>query len=79
MDRLVKSVRFGEITTDRAVRESGLCLCPDIVIKEQNKVMIIGVTCPFNNDSRALSDAAEHKYTKYEQLKQHFIARGMKC
>ena len=79
VDRIVKAVRFGEITTDRAVRESGLRVRPDIVVKERDKVLIIDVTCPFDNDSHALSDAAEHKFTKYEQLKQHFIACGMKC
>ena len=37
------------------------------------------MTCLFDNDSNAFADAAEHKYTKYLQLKEHFISRGFKC
>ena len=79
VDRIVKAVRFGEITMDRAVRESGLRLRPDIVVMDQKNVLIIDVTCPFDNDSRALAEAAEHKFTKYTDLKEHFISRGFKC
>ena len=42
-------------------------------------MLIIDVTCPFDNDANALSEAAQHKFTKYEQLKQHFIAQGLHC
>ena len=79
VERIVKAVRFGEITTDRAVRESGLRLRPDIIVKDQRNVLIIDVTCPFDNDSRALAEAAEHKFNKYIHLKEHFISRGLKC
>ena len=34
------------------------------------------VTC---NDANALSEAAQHKFTNYEQLKQHFITQGLHC
>ena len=63
VDRIVNAVRFGEITTDRAIRESGLHLRPDIVVKDHKNVLIIDVTCPFDNDVNVLADAAEHKYT----------------
>lgn len=79
VDRITNAVRFGEIRTDRAVKESGLRLRPDIVVKEENEVLIVDVTCPFDNDVNALSDAAEHKFLKYQPLKEHFIARGFKC
>ena len=78
VDRIVKAVRFGEITTDRAVRE-GLRLRLDIVVKDQKNMLIIDVMCPFDNDSRALAEAAEHKFTKYIHLKEHFISHGFKC
>ena len=79
VNRIVKAVRFGEICTDRAILESGLRLRPDIVVKDQNNILIIDVTCPFDNDVTALSDAAEHKFLKYQPLKDHFLSRGFKC
>ena len=44
VDRLTNAVRFGEITTDKTVRTSGLRLRPDIVVEEKNEVLIIDVT-----------------------------------
>ena len=79
VQRIVNAVRFGEIQTDKAIRDSGSRLRPDIVVKDNNHVLIIDVTCPFDNDANALSEAAQHKFTKYEQLKQHFIAQGLHC
>ena len=79
VNRIVKAVRFGEIRTDRAILESGLRLRPDIVVKDHNNILIIDVTCPFDNDVTALSDAAEHKFLKYQPLKDHFLSRGFKC
>ena len=75
VQRIVNTARFGEIQTDKAVRDSGLRLRPDIVIKDTNHVFIIDVTCPFDNDANALSEAPQHKYSKY----QHFIALGLQC
>ena len=33
-------------------------------------MLIIDVTCPFDNDASALLDPAEHKFLKYQQLKE---------
>jgi hypothetical protein len=44
VDCLTNAVRFGEITTDKTVRTSGLRLRPDIVVEEKNEVLIIDVT-----------------------------------
>jgi hypothetical protein len=85
VDRLTNAVQFGtlrvfrEITTDKTVRTSGLRLRPDIVVEEKNEVLIIDVTCPFENDENALSDAAPAKFNKYQVLKDHFISHGNKC
>ena len=38
VQRLTNAVRFGDITTDRCVAESGSRLHPDIVITEGNQV-----------------------------------------
>ena len=45
---------------------------PDLVITENNKVSIIDVTCPFENDQDALRSAAERKVQKYNYLVDHF-------
>ena len=45
VERIVKAVRFGEITTNQAVHESGLRLRLDIVVKDQKNVLIIDVRC----------------------------------
>ena len=58
-------IRFGKITTDRTVTESNLRLQPDVVVEEGNRDMLIDVTCPFDNDTDALSDAANAKVLKY--------------
>ncbi|XP_046856073.1 uncharacterized protein LOC124449166 [Xenia sp. Carnegie-2017] len=79
VDRISNAVRFGDVTTDRAVQNSGLRLRPDIVVEEQDDVLIIDVTCPFDNDDNALADAAQTKLNKYEPLKQHFIGLGKRC
>ena len=79
VDRIANAVRFGDVTTDRAVQNSGLRLRPDIVVEEKDDVLIIDVTCPFDNDDSALADAAQTKLNKYEPLKQHFIGLGKRC
>lgn len=79
VERLVNAVRFGNITTDKTVRDSGSRLRPDIVIQEENNVYIVDVTCPFDNDVDALGDAAAAKVLKYQPLKEFFLAKNMKC
>ena len=77
--RLTNAVRFGNITTDRAVPNTFSRLRPDIVIEEDNKVTIIDVTCPFESSPDSLVDAEQRKLIKYEPLKQHFIGLGKQC
>ena len=79
VDRLTNAIRFGKITTDRTIQDSGLRLRPDVVVEEHNEVLIIDVTCPFDNDVDALTDAALAKIHKYEPLKDFVISTGRKC
>jgi hypothetical protein len=79
VDRLTNAVRFGTITTDRTIQDSKLRLRPDIVVEEANRVLIIDVTCPFDNDVDALSEAALAKVNKYEPLKEFVESTGKKC
>lgn len=46
--------------------------CPDLVIQDGNKVLVIDVACSFENDANALQDAAECKKEKYQYLIEHF-------
>ena len=70
VDRLVHATRFGVVLSDRTISESNLNLRPDIVIKEDNKVTIIDVCCPFENNPESLRDTEQRKLDKYEPLKQ---------
>ena len=79
VNRLVKAVRFGEVITDRSVAESNLNLRPDIVVKEDNKVIIVDVCCPFENDPEALQEAETRKTEKYQPLKAFFLSQGLQC
>ena len=77
--RLTNAIRFGTITTDPTIENSNLRLRPDIVVEEDNRTLIIDVTCPFDNDEDALSNAAVAKVNKYEPLKEFVEATGKKC
>ena len=79
VSRLINAIRFGKITTDRTVQESYLCLRPDVIVEEDNRVLLIDVTCPFDNDTVALSDAAAAKIDKYAPLKEFLSSKGKSC
>ena len=79
VSRLTNAIRFGKIMTDRSVAESNLRLRPDIVVEVGSQVLLIDVTCPFDNDSSALSDAANEKVFKYQALKDFFVSKGKSC
>lgn len=79
VSRLTNAVRYGKITTDRTVAQSNLRLRPDIVVEEGGQVLLIDVTCPFDNDSNALSDAANAKVMKYQPLKEFLVSQGKTC
>ena len=76
VQRLTNAIRFGEVITDRCIENSNSNLRPDIVIQENNKVIIIDVCCPFDNDPEALTDAENCKLNKCEFLKHFFTSQG---
>ena len=72
LNRLVNSIHLGEVTIDQVVPGAPGINCPDIVVKSGNKVTIIDITCPFENDDCSLEMAAQRKVNKYEYLVDHF-------
>ena len=79
VDHLSNAIRSGEAITDRTVAETNSNLCSDIIIKQDNRISIIDVCCPFDNNPEALSDAENRKLNKYDHLKHHFIFKGLNC
>ena len=77
--RLTNAICFGKITTDRTVAESNVRLKPDIVVEEHNRVLIIDVTCPFDNDVDALSESAVAKVTKVSGPQEFVESKGKSC
>lgn len=74
VERLRKAIRLGQVRVDQQVPDmNGECR-PDLVINRGNEVTVIDVTCPFENGE---SDYA--KVMKYQPVKSHFEALGMKC
>ena len=79
VDRIVNAVKCGTITTDQQVSAANSRLRPDIIVEDDNKVLIIDVCCPFDNNAEALRDAEQRKLNKYEGLKQFFVGQGKQC
>ena len=52
---------------------------PDIVIENDDDVIIIDVTCPFENGEKALAEADFNKVMKYDYVKRHFQSMGKSC
>lgn len=82
-DRLLRSIGpvANGIFINKSVPNSGLNVRPDIVIKDDvNKtVLIIDVTCPFENRINAFIEARAEKVRKYSPLAQFFSTQGYKC
>ena len=72
LKRLSDAVHRGSFAIDQVVPGAPGNNRPDLVITENNKVSIIDVTCPFENDQDALRSAAERKVQKYNYLVDHF-------
>jgi hypothetical protein len=50
-----------------------------IVIENDDDVIIIDVTCPFENREKALAEADFNKVVKYDHVKHHFQSMGKSC
>ena len=72
--RITDAIRFSTITTDRTIVDSGLPLRPDIVVEEDDRILIIDVTCPFDNGADALDEAAQARRLKY-----HCVSTKKRC
>lgn len=64
--RISNAIYRGEVSLDLTVPEDPGCDRPDIVVRDGNKVTIIDIACPFENDKNALQTAAERKVEKYQ-------------
>ncbi len=71
-NRLTNAIFNGEVSIDKVVPGAPGINRPDIVVREGNKVIIIDVTCPFENDDTTLELAAQRKVDKYSYLIEHF-------
>jgi hypothetical protein len=76
-NRLTNAIHLGEVTIDQIVPGAPGINRPDIVITNGNKVTIIDVTCPFENDDSSLEMAAQSKVNKYNYLIDHFQQQNM--
>ncbi|CAB4020187.1 hypothetical protein B7P43_G14789 [Paramuricea clavata] len=72
LQRLTNAVNCGTYTVDEVVPGAPGINRPDLVITENNKVTIIDVMHPFENDDSALTSAALRKEEKYNYLIDHF-------
>ncbi|CAB4028427.1 Hypothetical predicted protein, partial [Paramuricea clavata] len=72
LERLSTVIQSGTYSIDQIVPDAPGNNRPDLVITDGNKVTIIDVTCPFENDEDALRLAAERKEIKYNYLVDHF-------
>ena len=72
LQRLTNAVHRSTYTVDEIFPGAPGINRPDLVITENNKVTIIDVTCPFENDDSALTSAVLRKEEKYNYLIHHF-------
>ncbi len=79
LQRLTNAIKCGSYTVDKVVPGAPGNNRPDLVITDKNKVTIIDVTCPFENDEGALSLAASRKEEKYNYLIDHFRALNVQA
>ena len=72
LNRLTNAIQKGDITIDQTVPNAPGINRPDIVITEDNKVTIIDITCPSENDGNSMELAAQRKVNKYDYLIDNF-------
>jgi hypothetical protein len=79
LKRLTNSIHCGSYTIDQMVWGAPGNNRPDLVVRDGNKVTIIDVTCPFENDEVALVSATERKETKYRYLIDNFRSLNLQA
>jgi hypothetical protein len=68
LHRLVNAIQTGDVTVDQVVPGALGSNRHDIVVCRGNKVTIIDITCPFENDDTSLEMVSQRKINKYEYL-----------
>lgn len=79
LNRLKDNIKHGTITLDKTIPDDANNTRPDIVIYDGNRVQIIDITCPFENDSSALKQAADKKHEKYNYLVEFFAKQNLQA
>ena len=79
VNRLSQAVRSGLVRIDKQVPGIADECRPDIVIENDDDVIVIDVTCPFENGEKALAEADYNKVMKYDHVKRHFQSMGKSC
>ena len=77
--RLSNAIKSGVVRIDQQVPGITDECRPDIVIEDDNDVLVIDVTCPFENGENALAEADYNKVIKYEHVKRHYQSIGKRC
>lgn len=75
--RLSNAIYRGEISRDVAVPDAPGRDRPDLVIRDGQRVIIIDIACPFENDQDALDVAATRKVEKYQYIADHLKLQGL--
>ena len=78
LQQLTNAIHRGTYTVDKVVPGAPGNNQPNLVIMD-NKVTIVDVTCPFENDENALTSAARRKEDKYNYLIEHFRALNLQA
>ena len=79
VNRLAKSIRYGNVRLDQQVVGLNDSCRPDILIENGNEITVIDITVPFENDSGALQCAEDRKVMKYQNIAHHFASQEKNC
>lgn len=79
LNRLKDNIKHGTISIDKTIPDDPNKSRPDIVIYDGNRVHIIDITCPFENDSNAFKEAADKKQEKYNYLIEFFAKQHLQA
>jgi hypothetical protein len=79
VSRLANAIKSGDVRIDKQVPGIDDECRPDIVIQNDDEVLIIDVTCPFENGENALAEADFNKVAKYDHVKRHYQSLGKRC
>lgn len=79
VQRVSKAIHRGTVALDQQISDGPNRDRADIVVRDGNRVTIVDVVCPFENDTNARQDAAQRKVTKYEYLIPFFEQQDLRA